>query len=275
MLRPLLALLALCCAAPALAQAPPPGTIRGSFAEASPEHLARTWNRAVVALPDGWSGRMEAVPPQPEGRRLPTVIFMGGSSGFAWDGVEQFMRWLAATAQVAVIGPDSFATPDRLAYVSPVPVAIYERIHAMRTAELSHALERARALPWVDPARVAVGGSSEGSVPVARLIAPVEPAGRFIASWNCEAGYFVDAPRVMIPREGSRVLSLVASRDPFFSPLNPWNAGFGITGNCATALRMHRDATNIVFASDLHTLIDQDFARAHIVAFLARVLAPR
>jgi dienelactone hydrolase len=257
----LLALLAL----PAQAQ-----RIAGSFSEPTPAHLAASLAGAQVSLPGGFQGRLDAAP-APAGR-LPLVILMHGSSGLGLAAVGQFGAWLAGQG-LAVIAPDSFATPDRLTYTSPVPAAVTERIHALRLAELEHALAQARLLPWVDPARIIIAGSSEGAVPIGRLVATPEPAGRIITSWGCEAGYFVDAPRIAIPRD-ARVLTVIAARDPFFSPLNPWSAGFAITGNCAAALRMHTDATSVVISTDQHTLLGHPQAREAISAFLARV-APR
>ncbi len=250
---------------PALAQQP---GVAGSFAQATPAHLQSAWEGAQASLPGGWQGRLR-VAPAPAGR-LPLVILMHGSSGLGLAAVGQFGAWLAGQG-IAVIAPDSFATPDRLTYTSPVPSAVTERIHALRLAELTHALAQARALRWVDPARIVIAGSSEGAVPIGRLVTTPEPAGRIITSWNCEAGYFVDAPRIAIPRD-AHVLTVVASRDPFFSPLNPWSAGFAITGNCAGALRMHADATSVVLSTDQHTLLGQPLALEAVAAFLARVL---
>jgi dienelactone hydrolase len=260
-----LALLVAPAFAPSWAQAP---RVAGSFFEPTPAHLAAAWEGAQVSLPGGFQGVLRAAPAPTT--RLPLVILMHGSSGLGLAAVGQFGAWLAGQG-VAVIAPDSFATPDRLTYVSPVPAAVTERIHALRLAELEHALAQARALPWVDPARIIIAGSSEGAVPIGRLVATPEPAGRIITSWNCEAGYFVDAPRIAIPRD-ARVLTVVASRDPFFSPLNPWSAGFAITGNCAGALRMHADATSVVISTDQHTLLGHPQAREAVAGFVARVL---
>ena len=249
--------------APGLAQ-----RVEGSFAEPTPEHLAGSWSGAQLSLPGGYQGRLRDAPGVIG--RLPLVILMHGSSGLGLAAVGQFGSWLAGQG-MAVIAPDSFATADRLTYVSPVPAVVTERIHSLRLAELEHALTQARALPWVDPARIVIAGSSEGAVPIGRLVTTPEPAGRIITSWGCEAGYFVDAPRIAIPRE-AHVLTVVAARDPFFSPLNPWSAGFAITGSCAAALRMHADATSVVVSTDQHTLLGHPQAREAVTSFLARIL---
>ena len=258
-------------AAPAALLWPVPGRaqrVEGRFAEATPAHLAASWSGAQLSLPGGFQARLRDAPAV--AGRLPLVILMHGSSGLGLAAVGQFGAWLAGQG-IAVIAPDSFATPDRLTYVSPVPAAVTERIHALRLEELAHALGQARALPWVDPARIVIAGSSEGAVPVGRIAPTPEPAGRIITSWGCEAGYFVDAPRLAIPRD-AHVLTVIASRDPFFSPLNPWSAGFAISGNCAGALRMHADATSVTISTDQHTLLGHPLAREAVAAFLARIL---
>ena len=254
---------------PAAAQGLPPGGISGSTAEASPANLALTWQQAFVVVPGSpvWKGRLPDMPAL-DGKR-PVALFMHGSSGLA-DFTEEFQTWLASIG-IASIAPNSFAIADRLKYASPVPVALYERIHALRSAELANAIAQARSLPWVDADKIIVIGSSEGSVPVARLGAAPGVAARVILSWSCEASYFVDGPRTATPKDAA-VLTVIASRDPFFSPLNPWNAGHATTGSCASAFRYHTQAMNVVIATEQHTIMNLPATREIIAPFLRRTV---
>lgn len=246
---------------------------KGSELTPSPDNLARTWQQAGVVLPAGmtggtvWQGVLRDAPAV--SGKSPVVLFMHGSSGLA-PFVGEYQRWLAESLGLPSIAPDSMAIPDRLTYKSPVAIDLYERVHALRLAELENALAQAKALPWVDPAKIVVAGTSEGGVPVARL-AGNQPAARLIYAWSCEANYFVDQPRTAIPAE-TPVLTMIAARDPYFSPENPWNKGFAVRGTCSDALKMHQDATNVLLASDKHTIVNTPQARDVTAAFLKRVL---
>lgn len=267
-------LLALSLPVAALAQ----GSVQEGTTEAAPANLALTWQRAQVALPAAiapggqvWVGRLADLPPIPAANgRLPVLLFLHGSSGLA-PFMAEFQRWAATELGLVTVAPDSLAIPGRLTYTSPVPVAVYERIHALRSAELAFALDRLRALPWVDPARIAVGGTSEGSVPVARLGADPDTAARLVFAWSCERNYFVEEPRTAIPT-ATPVLNVIATRDPYFSAGYAPNANFPVRGSCAAALAGHGDALIVQPVTDRHTLLNDPPLRPTIAAFLRRVL---
>lgn len=159
---------------------------------------------------------------------------------------------------------------SRVTYTSPIDKPTYERVHALRLAELENALTRAIALPWVDPTRIVVIGTSEGAVPIARL-SDARPVARVMYAWSCERNYFVEEPRTAIPQE-TPVLSMIAAKDPYFSPENSWSGDAPIKGTCTAALKNHRDASVVTISTDKHTIVNmretQDIARA----FLSRVL---
>ncbi len=262
---------------PAEAQQPQ-GKIQGSELSPSPDNLARSWAGASLVLPPAltggalWQGALRDAPSAigaAAAARSPLVILMHGSSGLA-PFVGEHQRWLAERLGLPSIAPDSLAIPNRLTYSSPIDVAVYERVHSLRLAELEHALTQAKALPWVDPARILIAGTSEGAVPVARLSDP-QPLARLIYSWSCEANYFVEAPKTAVPTD-TPVLSVIATRDPYFSPENPWNASYAVKGTCGEALKAHRDATIIALSSDKHTILNSPQSRDAAAAFITRVL---
>lgn len=247
---------------------------KGTVLEPTADNLARTWNAAWVTLPGAqaggtrWQGHLADLPASIG--RGPVAVLMHGSSGIAAF-VKDYQAWLADTLSLASIAPDSMAIPDRLTYTSPIDVATYERVHTLRLAELRNALHHVAGLSWVDPRRVVVIGSSEGSVPVARYPG-TEPAARIIYSWSCEMNYFVASPGTAIPQT-TPVLAVIASQDPYFSPLNPWNAGYATSGSCAQALRSYPNAMTVVLSSNQHTVMNMPPARDAAAAFLRRVLA--
>jgi dienelactone hydrolase len=247
--------------------------IKGTVLDPTPDNLARTWNGASLVLPPAlaggkaWTGKLADAPAI--AGRSPVVIVMHGSSGLA-PAIREYQVWLAEQVGLASIAPDSLAIPDRLTYTSPISIELYERVHALRLAELENALARASALSWVDRGRIAVMGTSEGAVPVARL-ASQQPVARLIYAWSCERNYFVDQPRTAVPAS-TPVLAMISAQDPYFSPKNPWNASYNVTGNCQAAFATNKDARIVVVPSDQHTIINRPDVRTDTAAFLRRVV---
>lgn len=249
--------------------------IKGNMLDPTPDNLGRTWVSARLVLPASlargttWAGSPSSAPAIAD--RSPLVIVMAGSSGIA-PAIKEYQTWLAETLGLPSVAPDSLAIPDRLTYTSPVPVAVYERVHALRLAELENALARASELAWVDRSRIVVMGTSEGAVAIARLPS-VQPIARLIYAWSCERNYFVEAPRTAVPIE-TPVLNMISTEDPYFSPKNPWNASYSVKGSCAEAFAHHKDAQVVLVASDQHTIINRPEVRTATAAFLRRVLGP-
>ena len=259
----------------ALLAADKPGEIKGTVLEPSPENLARTWSNANLVLPAAlaggrrWEGHAEDAPDVIG--IAPLVIVMHGSSGIA-PAVKEFQVWLADELGAASVAPDSLAIPDRLTYTSPVAVDVYERVHALRLAELDHALKASRDWSWVDRLRIVLAGTSEGAVAVGRYSGK-DVAARLIYSWSCEDNYFVAAPQLGIgPKEP--VLNAIAARDPYFSAANPWNKDRTVTGSCAAALKDDPKAEVMVIDADVHTILNRPEVRQLSAAFLRRILEP-
>jgi len=272
--RLLLALAALLFAPVAFA-ADKPGEIKGTVLEPSPDNLALTWAKANLVLPGmlfggrRWEGHAEEAPDVIG--IAPLVIVMHGSSGVA-PAVKEFQVWLADELGAASVAPDSLAIPDRLTYTSPVAVDVYERVHALRLAELDHALKASRDWSWVDRLRIVLAGTSEGAVAVGRYSGK-DVAARLIYSWSCEDNYFVAAPQLGIgPKEP--VLNAIAARDPYFSAANPWNKDRTVTGSCAAALKDDPKAEVMVIDADVHTILNRPEVRQLSAAFLRRILEP-
>jgi len=252
-----------------------PGEIKGTALEPSPDNLALTWANAHLVLPAvlaggrRWEGHAEDAPDVIG--IAPLVVVMHGSSGVA-PAVKEFQVWLADELGMASVAPDSLAIPDRLTYTSPIDVETYERVHALRLAELDHALKASRDWSWVDRLRVVLAGTSEGAVAVGRY-AGKDVAARLIYSWSCEDNYFVTAPRLGIgPKEP--VLNAISARDPYFSAANPWNKDRAVTGSCAAALKDDPKAEILVIDADVHTILNRPDVRERSAEFLRRVLNP-
>jgi dienelactone hydrolase len=251
------------------------GDIRGTTLDPTADNLAATWRNANLVLPASLTGRerWQGIPsaaPDVTGK-APLVVLLHGSSGVA-PAVKDFQVWLADTLGLASVAPDSLAIDGRLTYVSPVPVEIYERVHTLRLAELTHALEASKSWAWVDRARIVIAGTSEGSVAVSRYAGP-ESAARLIYSWSCEPNYFVDRPRPGFGPE-EPVFNAISARDPYFSPSNPWNKDYAVTGTCAGALKGNLHAVVFVVDAEVHTILNRPDVREATSRFLTSVLKP-
>ena len=252
----------------------PAGEVKGRATQHTQESLSNAIANAQTAVPSALNGGHLFVGkfkelPGLNGAKVPLVVFMHGSSGPGLPAIGEWQRWLAGRG-IASLAPDSFALPDRLTYKSPVDVAIYEQIHALRAAELAAALETVKKLPWVDQDRLILAGTSEGGVSVARFKGS-DFAARMIFSWSCEPNYFVTEPlNVFEPQKP--VLNVISSTDPFFSPSNGWLGNPQASGHCGAALKDVSRAAVVLVPGAPHTLLNLPAARFATVGFLEEVL---
>ncbi|MEI7443819.1 MAG: alpha/beta hydrolase [Burkholderiales bacterium] len=276
--RRVCAVIAAACVAlpPAVAQQPatPVGKVEGSAWVHTPESAKAAIAQAQVGLPARvtggapFVGRLSAVPAtQPV--RVPVVLFLHGSSGLGLAAIGQWQAWLAGLG-IASLAPDSMALPGRLTYTSPIEVPTYERIHALRASEIALGRDALAALPWADPARLVLAGTSEGAVPVARDGGAW--AGRMMFAWSCEDNYFVEAHRTATT--AAPVLNVISSVDPFFSPSNAWLGNPKAIGHCGGALRAHPATTVVLVPGAPHTLLNLPQVRAATRGWLEDLLKP-
>jgi dienelactone hydrolase len=261
---------------PAFAQsAPPVGEIKGTAWQHTPVSLAASVAEGALVLPAAatgmgvFAGKFKDAPPVTG--RFPAVIFLHGSSGLGLKAIGEWQLWLASLGVVS-LAPDSFALPDRVTYTSPIDKASYEKIHRLRGTEIAAALAALAKQPWIDPSRIALGGTSEGSVAVARYPG-TEFAGRIVYAWSCEPNYFVLEPGNAF-EAGKPVLNVISSVDPYFSPANAWLGNPSAQGHCAGALKDNKRATIALIPGAPHTLINLPQARSATASFVAEVLKP-
>ncbi len=255
-------------------QTAPLGEIRGTAWVHTPASLAAGLANADVVLPAratggaAFFGKFRDLP-KTRGERVPVVIFLHGSSGLGLKAIGEWQRLLADQGYASV-APDSFALPDRVTYKSPIGKAEYERIHALRAAEIPPALDAVLAAPWADAERLVLAGTSEGAVAVARFPGKAFAA-RIVFAWSCEANYFVEEPRNAF-EPGKPVLNLTSAVDPFFSARNPYLGNAAASGHCGAALKDNAAAAVVLIPDAPHTVLMLPAARAAALGFLREVL---
>ena len=248
----------------------PTGEIAGAAFEQTADTAVDVIGMGNLALPAAvtggapFFGEWKDAPTAPKAR-VPTIVFLHGSSGLALKAIEDWQRWLADLGY-ASIAPDSFALPDRVTYRSPIPKAVYEKIHALRASEIVIALDAVKAAPWADPAALTLAGASEGAVAVARHSGEGF-AGRMIFSWSCENNYFVGEHHTAVGT-GVPVLNVISTVDPFFSPANSWLGNAAAKGDCGAALAGNPAATIVRVPGAPHTLLNLPEVRTATAAFL-------
>lgn len=248
------------------------GSVSGTADQHSEETLARTFEKAFYVAPWGiYEGPLDEFPKD----RIhlseePLVLFAHGSSGVG-EPVKAFGRWLASLG-IGFLCPNSFELPDRITYSSPVAREDYERVHALRSAELANAAKRLDEVPGFD-GRYVVAGTSEGGVAAARFAAPEgrPETARMIFSWSCEDNYHVAAHRTNIPKD-LPVLNVMSATDKFFSGANSWLDNDEALGHAGRTLADYEDVEIVLIPGAPHTLFALPQAQSAVGGFLARVL---
>lgn len=247
------------------------GKVMGHVDQHTPATLKATFEKAYVALKldDGsvYTGTLDQLPTVTH--KLPTVLFMHGSSGVN-PAIREFAQHLAQMGW-ALIAPDSMQTEDRITYSSPIARETYEKIHALRYEELQYAVQHVKALPFLGNCLV-LAGTSEGGVSVARFEnqSEIQESARLILSWSCENNYHVTEHRTRIPQD-CPVLNIMSGTDPYFSRANSYLDNDSALGHAAQTLKDHKDATIVLLPGAPHTLFNLPQARTLIDAFLNRI----
>ncbi len=227
-----------------------------------PAELSRTFEQAFVhvpafALADSAAGPLygllgadyvrRRLARQARSRRLPVVVFLHGCNGIGFP--ELAVEKLAGGLGFAVVFPNSFARSFRPRDCSSRGErwGLFPLVHLYRRAELRWAMRSLRAMPWVDPDRIFVGGFDEGAVAVALWGAQVSARGYVIAGWTC------NAPAEMPWLQGLRTpadaptLTLVSRDDAHYR----WR---GFAGDCAGTATAGRDVQSLVIAGAGHNV---------------------
>lgn len=273
-LPPCLALLLAATLASATGAQTPAGELTGSAWRHTAASARNAVDQASVGLPASvtgaavYVGKLAAAPREARAR-VPVVLFLHGSSGLGLAAIAEWQAWLAGLG-IASLAPDSMGLPDRINYKSPIDKANYERVHALRGSEIGLGADALRGLPWADPARTVLAGTSEGAVAVARDTGAW--AGRMVFSWSCEDNYFVEQHRTAAIAEP--VLNVISVTDPFFSPANPWLGQPQAAGHCGAALKAHKAATVVLVPGAPHTLLNLPQVRQVSRAWLLDLLKP-
>jgi dienelactone hydrolase len=252
----------------------PAGAIKGSATKHTALSQVGAVTQATIGLPASLTGgrvfygRWAAIPSVTLNLRVPVVVFLHGSSGVSLKAIEEWQRWLASIGVASVV-PDSFALANRLQYQSPVDKGVYEQIHALRSSEITLALQALQNTPWADTRRMVLAGSSEGAVAVARYKGP-SFVGRMLFAWSCEDNYYVSSHQTFVGT--APVLNIISTTDPFFSTSNTWVGLSTPLGHCGSVFASNKNFTLQLVPNAPHTLFHLPAPKQETQAFLKRVM---
>jgi dienelactone hydrolase len=209
--------------------------------------IARTFDEAMVVLPrqkgrEPLSGKLSSkviidhLSALPANWRYSTIVYMHGCTG------QGSLAPLVAFAKAgfAVIAPNSFSRAYRPLQCRPSKKTGGENIfvYDFRLVEISYALQRMAALPWINNDRLYLVGTSEGGV-AAALYRGEEFRARVITQWTCHGLPFV---RGLAAPPGEPVLAIVRGDDPWYQP----ERTLGQRGHCGAFFKTPARSRSLV-----------------------------
>jgi len=215
-----------------------------------------TWDEAYIRIPGFLPS--EILP----NTKYPTVIYMHGGGGLsraAYRDIDVVLK-----AGVAVIALNSYARTrprnpsEDLSYTCPQGECwgTFNRIFAMRTAELTYALEKVRQVPWVDQNNVFAWGQSEGGYTIAAYPGVVFK-GRIITGTGCHWGF----------KAKESVIAVISRDDPYVKRAH---SEFSLPSTC---LKVSGNASNLAYVElpgYLHNGAQNSVGERAIIEFLHR-----
>jgi dienelactone hydrolase len=254
----------------------PTGELTGNAWVHTKESLDAAVQQSGVCLPPAatggtvFCGKFKEIP-KLNGKPVPVIVFLHGSSGLGLKAIGEWQQWLAGLGY-ASIAPDSFALADHVTYKSPIDKDSYEKILALRASEIAPTLLALKSQRWVDAKNLILAGTSEGAVPVARYTG-AEFNARILYAWSCESNYFVQQPLNAF-EPGKPVLNVISVSDPFFSKSNSWLGNPQAQGHCGAALKGNARASVLLIPDAPHTLLNLPAARNATAGFLSSLTTP-
>ncbi len=231
--------------------------------------IARTFDNAMAVIPGARGeaptvGRLNGDEVQARLRRgprlgYPTVLYLHGCNGY---GTLKVLEELGARG-FAVIAPDSFARRYR-----PLQCSAWFQsggqnvfVYDFRLTEVAYTLHRLKQVPWVDPNRLFLYGSSEGAV-AAALYRGYQFKARVLTHWTCHGSSFV---RGLSPYTMEPVLALVGADDPWYAAAKT----AGQQGHCGVFFAGRPRSRSLVLDGVGHAIYDDPRNVTTIADFLA------
>ena len=235
------------------------------------QELNKTWNEALVYLPEvlgGRSGRLmrgdafsQALQAASSTEKWPLILFLHYCEGLGHH--REDMKRLSKLGFI-VIAPDSFARAhrplgcyeDRAKFIRYFDAAI-----AFQKAELDFAVQKLGEFGWVDNDNLFLFGSGMGGL-VAAHYEGNEFTGHLIEGWGCRGPNPI-FDGIWAPSE-VRVFVTVSRNAPFLNK----NEGFSV--DCETFLKQRKNAVSVVLDRPAHQVSWYPKSYQQMIRFLMR-----
>lgn len=244
----------------------------------NPEELARTLDRAIIAIPvskylkdidsesdyadvyDKFSQVKNKMVKIPDEVNIPLVIYMHGCYGITWRDHDHYIAFFFEN-NYAVLAPNSYAREYKPISCYPWrhTGALHRDVLRFRLAEARFAYEFAKTLPWVDKQNIFLVGWSEGGITTARY-RHGGLAGRVILGWTCNSGW-PEYRGISGPRD-EPILAVVSPKDPWFD--NPWSRG-----HCGNFMTFRKNSESVVLDEPyIHDVLELPSVQEKVIKFL-------
>jgi len=197
-------------------------------------------------------------------KRIPTVLYMHGSSGLFKGDV--YRRYIVEEVGALFFAPNSFKIKDRPTYKSPTKHKKYLKVHKIRQAEIEHTVHKFKELDFIDNDNLFLMGNSEGGL-AAAIYKCKQFKGRIVTAFSCESSYFGENFKLGSTKE-EPFLNIIGTHDQFFSKKSELNKKYQVEGHGINALKKYTNAKIVILSQTMHDITTNVYVKDEIVSFL-------
>ena len=238
-------------------------------------NFSDSYTYAYIGVPAGYGGLehpfygtfdefLKTYPDFEVDRRIPTVLYMHGSSGL-YTG-DTYRRYIVEDVGALFFAPNSFKIKDRPTYKSPTKHKKYLKVHKIRQAEIQYASYKLSRLDFVDSDNLFLMGNSEGGL-AAAIYKCKQFKGRIITAFSCESSYFYENFKLGSQKE-EPFLNIIGTHDQFFAKKSELNKKYPVEGHGIDALKKYTNAKIVILSKTKHDITTNVYVKDEIVSFL-------
>lgn len=238
------------------------------------DNFKDTYKHAYIGIPKGFGDLKEPFygklnkfkklyPDFKADKKIPTVLFMHGSSGLRKG--TTYRKWIVEAGFI-FFAPNSFKIKNRPTYISPAKISVYEKVHKIRQAEIFYNLKKLQNVSFIDEKNLFLMGNSEGGL-AAAAYSGREFKGRIITAYSCENGYYSRNFKLGA-KKSEPFLNIIGTHDEYFGEDSEPNSEHEVKGHCTKALMHHKNAKVILLPLTKHDITANIYVKEDIINFL-------
>jgi len=197
-------------------------------------------------------------------KRIPTVLYMHGSSGL-YKG-DAYRKYIVEEVGAIFFAPNSFKIKKRPTYKSPTKHSKYLKVHNVRQAEILYVLKKFKKMDFIDDDNLFLMGNSEGGL-AAAIYKCKQIKGRIITAFSCESSYFYENFKLGSQKD-EPFLNIIGTHDQFFAKKSKLNKKYQVEGHGIDALKKYTNAKIVILSNTKHDITTNLYVKDEIVNFL-------